>query len=81
MSNMTKRLLGWACAVAAVLMIPAIGRFPWTAGDYIFAGTVLFGAATLYELVTKNVPNATHRLMVGAAVGFVVMLIWAWAVA
>ena len=79
--DIQKRLSVWAALVAAVLMIPLVGRFPWTIGDYVFACVVLFGAATAYELTTKNMANRNHRLLVGAAAVVMVMLIWVWAVA
>lgn len=79
--NMKKRLSIWALVVAAILAIPLVFRAPWTIGDFIFAGVVLFGAASIYEFVTRNIYNATHRILVGLAVAAVVFLIWGWAVA
>jgi hypothetical protein len=81
MQKTLKRLSGWALIVAAILMIPLVGKAPWTAGDFIFAGVVLFGSATIYELVTRTMNNPKHCIAVGAAVLTVVFLIWGWAVA
>ena len=78
--NIVKRLGVWAGIVAAILMIPLLTNAPWTTGDFVFAGVVLFGAASAYEFATRNVADKHRRMAVAAAVLFVVMLIWAWAV-
>jgi Kef-type K+ transport system membrane component KefB len=75
-----KRVSVWALVVAAVLMIPYLGKFPWTTGDFVFAGAVLFSAATTYEVITSQLKNRNHRIAVGLAVAMVVILIWGWAV-
>ncbi len=80
MHKTLKRLGVWALVVAAILAIPFFGKWPWTSSDFIFAGTVLFGAATLFELVTSQMKNKTHRIVVGVGVLGLVLLIWAWAV-
>ena len=81
MKNTPKRLTIWALVVAGILTIPYVAKFPWTEGDFIFAGVVLFGSATTYELVTKNMTDKRNRMVVGIlAAGFVVA-VWAWAVA
>lgn len=79
--NITKRLGIWAVVVAGILMIPLILKAPWTGSDFVFAGVVLFGSASVYEFTTYNMKNKTHRLFVGIAVALVILLIWAWAVA
>lgn len=81
MQKTVKRLGVWAVIVAAILMIPFLAGFPWTQGDYVFAGIVLFGAATVYEMATKSRSDKMHRIAVGAAVAMAVFLIWGWAVA
>ena len=79
--SMTKRLSIWALVVAVVLMIPFLTQSPWTAGDYIFAGTVLFILATIYEFVTRNMRNPKHKFFVAVAIFIVIGLILAWAAA
>lgn len=81
MKKTQKRLTIWAVVVAGILLIPFVTRAPWSAADYIFAGVVLFGAATIFEFVTKNIKEKMYKIAVGIAVLFVLMLIWAWAVA
>ena len=67
----------WAAIVAALLMIPLLGRWPWTAGDFIAAGALLFGAALAYELATRNMRNPRHRVTIGIAVSAIVLFVWA----
>lgn len=79
--KLTKRLAIWALLVTGLLMIPLLGNAPWTGGDFIFAGTVLFGAALGYELATRNMEDSNKRLIIAAATLAMVMFIWALAVA
>lgn len=79
--NTAKRLIFWAGVVTAVLTIPLAANFPWTASDFVFAGSVLFSAGLGYELATMNMDNPHHRLLLGVGVTAIVMFIWALAVA
>lgn len=81
MNVMTQRLSMWAVVVTAILLIPLLARAPWTMFDFVFAGGVLFGAATIYEVATKNRSEKTYRMTVAAVVLIGVLAIWAWAVA
>lgn len=73
--NLFKRLAVWLVVVAAVLMIPLIARFPWTLGDFIFGFVMLFGAASMYEIVTKDM-RSNARFIIGVAVGSVLFVLW-----
>lgn len=79
--NVPLRLTIWAVVVAAILSIPFLANAPWTSSDFIFAGIVLFGCATTYELVTRNMKDAMQRVIVGVAVLFFIVLVLAWAAA
>ena len=79
--NIAKRLVFWAGLVAAVLMIPLLTNFPWTLSDFVFAGTVLFGAATGYELTVRNMSDRKQRMVVAAGTIAMVIFIWGLAVA
>lgn len=81
MQTIQKRLVAWALVVAAILSIPLLAQWPWTISDFIFAGVVLFGSATVYELASQKVTNSAYRIAIGVAVAAAVVLIWAWAVA
>lgn len=69
----------WAVAVAGILLIPFLSKAPWTASDFVFAAAGLFGFATLYELVTRNMNNRTHRIAVGIAIVLAILMVIAWA--
>lgn len=79
--NITKRLAVWAIVVAGILLIPLLTKVPWTVGDFIFAGVVLYGCASFYELTTRSIENKMQRVVVGFAVAMALILIWGWAVA
>jgi hypothetical protein len=76
-----KKIAIWAVVVACILSIPLLGNAPWTLGDYIFAGSVLFAAGVVYELLARNMKNNLQRIVIGAIILFLLLLIWGWAVA
>lgn len=76
MRNITKRLAVWALIVAAVLMIPLLASWPWTTGDFVFGAVVLFGFATMYELITRNMQDPKQRMITGAIVFAVLAFFW-----
>ena len=78
--NLNQRLTIWALVVAVILMIPLVLQAPWTLGDYITAGVVLFGAAAGYEIIANKLNNKIHRLIAAAMAIGVVMSLWALAV-
>ncbi|MBX4212262.1 hypothetical protein KW787_02285 [Candidatus Pacearchaeota archaeon] len=74
--NITKRLSVWAIIVAVVLMIPLLAKWPWTGSDFVFGAVMLFGSATVYELITRNMNNIRHRIAVGIVVFVILATIW-----
>lgn len=77
--NIKKRLSIWAIVIAGILMIPFLTQAPWTKGDFIFAGAVLFTLATIYEVTTRNMKNVKSKLIVAAVLLGVIVLILGWA--
>ena len=57
-------------------MIPVLGKWPWTVGDFVFGGVVLFGAAAIYELVARRLGKIAYRAAVGLAVATALLLVW-----
>jgi hypothetical protein len=49
----------------------------WTAGDFVFAGPLMFGALGAYELAARSTGNALYRAGVGVALASAVLLLWA----
>lgn len=84
--NLVKGLIRWAVIVAFILLIPLVLTirdggvegvgWNWTFFDFVFMGTLLFGAALTYELIGRMVSNAAYRAAVGLAVVTAVFLVW-----
>jgi hypothetical protein len=76
MNILVKRLSIWAIAIAALLMIPIIGKWPWTGSDFVFAIVVLFGSACAFEFIRRKAHSHAYRLGVGLAVFGTLLLVW-----
>ena len=86
MQNITRRLSVWAVVVALILLIPLVltllgsgvdgEGWHWTFFDFVFMGTLLFGAGLVYELVARKMSNGAYRAAVGVAVATAVLLVW-----
>jgi hypothetical protein len=76
MNILVKRLSIWALGIAALLMIPVIGKWPWTGSDFVFAIVVLFGSACAFEFIRKNAKSHAYRIGVGLAVFGSLLLVW-----
>jgi hypothetical protein len=72
----------WVAATALILLAPLIAMrmnvegVNWTVTDFAFAGGLLVGAGLVYELATWKVTTLRTRLLIGAAISAVVMVIW-----
>jgi hypothetical protein len=76
MENTVRRLGVWAVVVAALLMIPVVGKWPWTGSDSVFGAVVLFGSALVYELIARRGSTFVYRAAVGLAVATGLVLLW-----
>jgi hypothetical protein len=68
--------------LVALFLLPAVAmRFTsevkWTAFDFAVFAALLFGGGLAYELVARRLRKPVHRLVAGAAVAGVVLLLWA----
>jgi hypothetical protein len=75
------RIAALAAVVALILMIPLVAmqfsdEWKWDLFDFVFAGTLLFGAGLTYELVAKKGGTAAYRVAVGLAVATALVLVW-----
>jgi hypothetical protein len=75
------RLGAWAAAVAIILLIPLVAmqfsdEWDWNLFDFVFAGTVLFGAALLYEFIASKGGTIAYRAACGVAIVTAVLLVW-----
>jgi hypothetical protein len=71
-----KRLMGIVLAVALLLLIPLIARFPWSRLDFVTAGVLLLGTGLLCELVMRKVNKIEYRIAICAAILIAFLLIW-----
>ena len=74
------RMAAWAAVVGVILLIPLVSmqysdEFNWGVLDFVFAGTVLFGAALAYELIARKT-TIVYRAAVGLAMATAVLLFW-----
>ena len=77
----SRYFIGLAVAVACILSIPLVtmvftGQVKWTFFDFIFMGTLLFGAGLSYKLVVRTMSIIAYRTAAGIAVLTTVVLVW-----
>lgn len=75
------RIAAMAAVVALILLVPLTAmqfsdEWNWDLFDFVFAGTLLFGAAVAYELVATKGAAAAYRTAVGLALAIAVALVW-----
>lgn len=78
MQNMTRIVIG----TALVLMVPLVAmqfttEVDWDIADFVVIGTLLIGTGFLYELIARNMSNATHRAVIAIVLVLAMLLIWA----
>jgi len=61
---------------AILLMIPLAARFPWSLGDFVVMGALLFGTGLAYVLISRRSEGIAYRAAVGLAAGTGFLLIW-----
>ncbi len=67
---------------ALLLQVPLLGMLltgyvNWGLGDFIAAGVLLAGTGLAYELGTRRLNRRSHRLLVGATLGSLLLVVWA----
>jgi uncharacterized membrane protein (UPF0182 family) len=72
-----KRLIGIVLAVAILLLIPLIARFPWSRLDFIIAGVLLLGTGLMCELVLRLVKKIEYRIAIIVVILVALFLVWA----
>jgi hypothetical protein len=79
----SKKHLGYiVLGTAMVLMIPLIAmRFSddvdWKLPDFIIIGTLLFSIGLAYELIYPKLKNKKQKILVGVALGLLLVYLWA----
>jgi len=74
------RMLGWG-AVALILLAPAVAmpftsEVNWTMSDFVLAGILLIGGATVIEVVAWKVRNPAIRIGFALFIIAIVALVW-----
>jgi hypothetical protein len=71
-----RSVLGLALATALLLLMPLVANWPWTPGDFVFAGALIFGTGLAFVLVARKGGNMAYRLAVGVALAAAFLLVW-----
>lgn len=76
-THLARNIIRAALGAAAILLIPLLGRWPWTLGDFVIMGALLFGTGLAYALIAWKVGNKNHRIAIGIALLAALVLAWA----
>ena len=57
-------------------LIPLLANWPWTPGDFVFAGTLIFGTGLAYVLLARGTGKIAYRAAVGVALAGAFLLVW-----
>lgn len=76
-----KQILRPAVATAAILLIPLVAtrlsdEVAWSAGDFLVAAILLFGAGFAFEMAIRRAGGTAYRAGLGLAVAAGLMLVW-----
>jgi hypothetical protein len=72
---------GPAIVTALILLIPLLGNrfvdgWNWPFRGFVLAGTLVFGTALTYTLITRNVDTTAYRVALGIALVAAFVLVW-----
>jgi hypothetical protein len=73
----TRNIIRIALVTGGLLLIPLLGNWPWTLGDFVIAGVLLFGTGLVYELLIKRVRDSSYRIYLAIALAIAFLLVWA----
>ena len=76
-----KRLIIIVLIVLFLLLIPLIAmqftdEVNWEITDFIIAGSLLFGAGLISEIVMRKIKNSNYKVILLGAILIIVILIW-----
>lgn len=80
MFKIKKRLIFWAFAILAILMVPLVAMqltntMNWGLGDFVFLGSILFVIALAYELIIRKSEKTKYRIAFGIGLAGVLILL------
>lgn len=74
------RIAAWATAalflLASFVAMQLTDEVDWSAGDFVFAGVLLFGSLGAYEMAARMTGNTAYRAGVGVAIAAAFLLLW-----
>lgn len=71
-----------ATVTALLLLVPLVamqltGEVAWTAGDFVAAAALIFGAGMTWVLVARRLRTARQRVVAGVLVALALATVWA----
>jgi hypothetical protein len=69
------RVVGWSLA-ALLLMLPLATNAPWSASDFLFAGLVIGGVGSAFELAVRMSRSRSYRAAIASAVAAAFLIVW-----
>ncbi|HYC83556.1 MAG TPA: hypothetical protein VEB60_03395 [Candidatus Paceibacterota bacterium] len=72
---MQNKIIRIALVTASILLIPLVGRWPWTLGDFVLMGTLIFGTGLTLDFAIRKTEKK-YRTAVAAAILAGFLLIW-----
>ncbi len=77
-----RRIAYFAVGSILVLSVPLLAmqftdEVVWDLFDFFFAGSLLLGSSLVYVLATRHVRSRRNRVIIGALVAAVLVLVWA----
>jgi hypothetical protein len=77
-----KHLSYIALGTGVVLLIPLIAmqssdEVDWKLTDFVIIGILLFSIGLAYELIYPKLKNKNQKILVGVALGLLLMYLWA----
>jgi hypothetical protein len=81
MYTLKKRLLIWAIAITALLMISLVAmkfihEVQWSFGDFVIMGAILFGIELAHELIARKSEKTKYSVSFGIGLAGVFILLW-----
>lgn len=73
------RLLIWAVITGIILTLPYFAKWRWTAGDYLLGGLMLYGSASVYEILTDRVKTRQKKAVIGTVIVIILLFVWGFA--
>lgn len=80
-NKLYKYLMGVALGTGSILLVPLIAmqftdEVVWTLGDFVFAGTLLFGTGTTLVLAATKFQSLTYKMGMSIGIISIFLLVW-----